>query len=224
LADVVPWARAVCAKVTGVAVDETRRGGGHVPCQKGCSACCCYLVPLSVPEAFRLRQEVYAMPASRRRRVQKACLSVATRIPESPIPELPLEQSTCTQDQLNTVSDWYADLHLICPFLERDECTIYEKRPLSCREHFVEGCAEACRTNTDDAQKVDIPVRMSEVLGRLAAEIEGADMDALILPLALIWADENQHRDRRMWPTELLAERFAGLVQETILNADMVVS
>ena len=58
LSDIIPLARMLSKKLTLVVLDRLRRNGEVVPCCKGCSACCNYLVPLSVPEAFRLREEV----------------------------------------------------------------------------------------------------------------------------------------------------------------------
>ena len=67
LADIVPLARTISRKITDIAVEKIQTEGGRIPCCKGCSACCHYLVPLSVPEAFRLREDILSRPASQRR-------------------------------------------------------------------------------------------------------------------------------------------------------------
>ena len=44
----------------GKACEIARLNGATIPCGEGCSACCNYLVPLAVPEVFRLREEMAA--------------------------------------------------------------------------------------------------------------------------------------------------------------------
>ena len=54
LTDIVPLARKVSTKITKIVVERERRSGQNIPCRQGCSACCNFLVPLSVPEALCL--------------------------------------------------------------------------------------------------------------------------------------------------------------------------
>ncbi len=227
LADIVPWARTVCDRVTTRAVHIRRRNGGHIACEKGCSACCRYLVPLSVPEALRLRHEVSAMPASEGRGVEQSCLLAARRILESPIPDLFAGESfhefLPTNEQTDAVSEWYRSLELTCPFLDDSICSIYEHRPLCCREYFIDGSAAACKGKSEDATKVEMPVRMSEVLASLVAELEGRTVEAIMMPLALIWAEENEVRDRETWPTRKIAERFVELLGEMVEDSSAAV-
>ncbi|UCG46248.1 MAG: YkgJ family cysteine cluster protein [Phycisphaerales bacterium] len=227
LADIVPWARTVCDSVTARAVHIRRRNGGHIACKKGCSSCCCYLVPLSVPEAFRLRREVGAMPASEGQRAEQSCLLAARRILESPIPDLftgeSLQEFLPSNEEIDTVSEWYRSLELYCPFLDGGICSIYGQRPLCCREYFIDGSAAACKGESEDAAKVEVPVRMSEVLARLVAELQGRNVEAIMMPLALIWADENQVRDHKTWSTLKIAERFVELLEEMVEDSFVAV-
>ena len=76
LADIVPLARAVSAKIT----EKEVLGGATIPCGKGCSACCDYLVPLAIPEVFRLREEIGEMPLLRQLLIEQECLKAARQI------------------------------------------------------------------------------------------------------------------------------------------------
>ncbi len=63
LADIVPLARTICTKITDVVVESIRSDAGRIPCCKGCAACCGpYLVPLSIPEVIRLKDDISAVP------------------------------------------------------------------------------------------------------------------------------------------------------------------
>lgn len=221
LADIVPLARVVSTKITDKVGEIVRLNGAAIPCGKGCSACCNYLVPLSVPEVFRLREEFFRMPLFRQLFLEERCLSAARRILAEQPPASFAEMATAgvadsAAELLNIASSWYADFELSCPFLCRRVCMIYEERPMACREHSVTGCSRTCAGGADEADGIYVPVRMSEVLGRLASELEGTSVEGLIMPLAVIWADENAQRDERTWPAPMMVERFVEIVCEEL--------
>jgi len=221
LADIVPLARAVSDKITAKVNEILRRSGATIPCSKGCSACCDYLVPLAVPEALRLRREVSAMPAARRQRIETECLGTARRILEKHPPESfgELAEGASSEDDcelLSIASKWYTALGLHCPFLCEGACTIYEERSMACREYFVQTASQACGGGEGEPERVNLPVRMSEVLGRLASELEGTGVEGLILPLSLIWADDNSERAERTWPAGTIVDCFTRIVLEAL--------
>lgn len=221
LADIVPLAREVSTRITDKVNEMVRLNGATIPCGKGCSACCNYLVPLAIPEVFRLRQEVFALPLVRQLLIEQACLSAARRILDERPPASFGEPASVHADGsaaelLNTASSWYADFKLACPFLYNDICTIYEERPMACREYSVTGSSRACADGAGEPQGIHVPVRMSEVLGRLASELEATNVEGLIMPLALMWAGENPRRDERTWPAPLMVERFIEIMREEL--------
>jgi len=218
LSDIVPIARSLCNKITNVVVRRTLSEKCRIPCGKGCSACCSrYLVPLSVPEALRLKEEIDAAPAYRRESMLKACLKEARLIlsqkPPKPLISQTAEVSPAKSVDLNLVSNWYSSLKLACPFLDNHVCSIYEQRPLACREHYIMGSARACKGLRGDAEVLDMPVRLPNVLGQLASELEGTDVEAVILPLAPVWCEEDPARAKRSWPADLMVKRFVEIVE-----------
>ena len=228
LADMVPLARAVSARITEKVSEIVRLNGGTIPCCKGCSACCNYLVPLAIPEVFRLREEVLAMPVARQLIIEQGCLLAARRIvgkqpPASFAEPGGVQAAGSAAELLNTASSWYADFELSCPFLHNDICTIYEERPMVCREYSVSGSSRACGGGAGEPQVVCAPARMSEVLGRLASDLERTSVEALIMPLALIWADENRQRCARTWPARIMVERFIEIVCEELPKSSVEV-
>lgn len=213
LADIVPLARTLSARVGAAAIENARVDGDPIPCSKGCSTCCgrC-LVPLSVPEAFRLEEDVEAMPKHRRQSMRRNCLSAAQRLLSHEPPE------PFTAPAANTFDASPIDLNLACPFLHNRVCAVYEERPLSCREYFIKGCAEACASRSGAAEVVERPVQTPNALGQLASELEGTSVEAIILPLTLIWSEENAWRAERTWPARMMVERLVEIVQAMALE------
>jgi len=218
LADIVPLARTICTKITDAVVESIYSDGGRIPCCKGCAACCrrC-LVPLSVPEALCLKEEISAAPPYRRESMFRACLLAAQRILSQKPPEQFIDQTAealqASPAELNLVSSWYMSLKLACPFLYNDVCTIYEQRPLACREHFVKGSASVCRGERGIAEVVEMPAQLPNALGQLASELEGMSVEAVILPFALVWCEENPERAERTWPAATMVKRFVEIVK-----------
>jgi len=114
---------------------------------------------------------------------------------------------------LNLVSSWYRSLKLACPFLYKGVCTIYEQRPLACREHFVRGSARLCKGGRGRAKVVKMPVRVVDALAQLASELEGTSVEAVMMPLVLVWYEQHPERDERSWPATMMVERFVEIVK-----------
>ncbi len=223
LSDIIPLARTISEKLSLAVVEELRRNGTIVTCHKGCSACCSYLVPLSVPEAFRLREEVLAMPEERARNTLQLCLDSAKRILDSKFQEYGANELTHknTPIRINQLSKWYAELKLTCPFLSDGICTSYEQRPIACREHLVTSSALLCEAQqADEPDVVKMPVSILECVGQLTAELEQSDVEAVMLPLALPWAQENLERSERTWPAVTMVERFVEILKETMSKSN----
>jgi len=216
LSDIAPLARTLSTKLALVVLDRLRRNGEFVPCCKGCSMCCNYLVPLSVPEAFRLREEVLAMPAEQGRALLQSCLDTAKRILNKKPKEFDIDELTEaeSQIQISQLGEWYAGLKLACPFLSHSLCTSYENRPIACREHIVTGSALLCEDErTVESQIVQMPVSVLQCLGQLTADLEQSNIEAVILPLALPWTQENIERGERTWPAVTMVERFVEILR-----------
>ena len=216
LPDIIPLARAISAKLTLAVSDRLGAGGKSIPCCKGCPACCRYLVPLSVPEVFRLRQEVLAMPAEQGTSVLQSCLETAKKILDERPKDSEMNELAQTKSQtpILRLSRWYAGLKLPCPFLSNNLCISYEQRPIACREHMVTGPAILCDTEgMDESHIVQMPVSVLECLGELTAELEQSNIEAVMLPLALPWAQENLERSRRTWHAVTMVEYFIEILK-----------
>lgn len=216
LSDIAPLARRLSTKLALVVLERLGEKGEFVPCRKGCSTCCSYLIPLSVPEVFRFREEVLAMPAEQGRAVLRLCLDTAERILEVGPGEFDTSGLAETDEQIeiNRVGRWYGGLEAACPLVSDGLCTLYEQRPIVCREHIVTGSALLCQAErTDKSHVVAMPVSVVQALGELAAELEQSDIEAVMLPLALPWAEEHIWRSQRRWPAVSMVERFVEILK-----------
>ena len=221
LADIVPLSRILSAEITTAVLENTHTKGDHVPCSKGCSACCGpYLVPLSVPEVFRLHQDISVTTGHNKDLFWRGCLHASRRILDSVSKKHPLLNPT----DLKLIGCWYKSLRLTCPFLFNHECLIYEQRPLACREYFIKGSAEVCRGQPGIAEVVEIPVQMPNVLAQLASELEGRDAEAIMLPLALVWCEENAKRASQTWPAAMMVERLFEIASDTASKKPLLVA
>jgi Fe-S-cluster containining protein len=219
LADIVPLARSVCSSIIDVVLKTVRSKGDRIPCLKGCSACCnrC-LVPLSVPEAFRLKEDIEKMPVLRRETIWKDCLDasryILTRKPPKKFIHQSARSSSNDSSHLNLISSWYSSLKLPCPFLYQGVCSIYELRPLACSEHYITGSAEGCSEEHSSAKLIEMPIQVPNALSRLASELEETSDEAVILPLAQVWCQNNKKRAARTWPYVLMVRRFVEILKE----------
>lgn len=216
LSDIVPLARALSERLCRATVEKLHSEDSRISCRKGCGSCCSYLVPLSVAEVFRLREDISALPGDQGKAVLNAFLSTADKIlvkgPDNPV--VPESCQTNSTEQKERISKWYAELKLPCPFLSEGVCTCYETRPIACREHFVTSLAARCvRGTTPEPSVLPMPVSVLECLGELCAELEQREVEAVIMPLALPWALKNHERSGRTWPTGLVVERFVEILK-----------
>lgn len=226
LSDIVPLARTISTKQALTVLDSLSMNGQSVPCCKGCSACCNYLIPLSVPEVFCLREELLAMSADYSNRILQSCLDTAKRLLDNKPPIFSSKTSSkSARSRIGRIGKWYAGLKLACPFLSDRLCILYEQRPIACREHIVTGSSVSCKIGQrGEPNVVPIPVSILEAVCQLTAELENLDKEAIMMPLAFAWAGDNLPRADRTWPAVAMVTRFVEILKEmAVKNSAMAV-
>jgi Fe-S-cluster containining protein len=120
------------------------------------------------------------------------------------------------------MSDWYAGLKIPCPFLSEGVCRIYEQRPLACREYFVTSPPEWCRPGgSNEPNTLPMPFSTLESLGKLIARLEQSDVQAVMLPLALIDSEGFSNLSEKSWPAVKMMNLFLDIIEETaVQNAE----
>lgn len=218
LTAIVPAAYAVSEQIVQVTLRHHRDSGSKITCHKGCNACCHYLVPITVPEAIKFKADFLTKHPRQQVRILRSSLAASKRILSKRPPEIfatkPTSEIINFSTSLRELSDWFEGLNLSCPFLKEGDCSIYQQRPLTCREHFVAGSNKQCLGQEGQALVVEMPMYISEVLGRLTSELEGTDIESTILPFLPVWWEQNPHRAQQVWPASVMVEHFVMIIEE----------
>jgi len=194
------------------ALEEARsiESGKTLSCHRGCAACCRMMVPLSAPEAFALREFVRLLPNERRQRIGERLAKTKALLLSHGLWHRLLELSETTHppddEALESINRDYYALRAPCPFLEEEVCSIYEERPAACRELLVTTPAEWCQDLVKNpVEQIQVPVRISPVLGLLWGELTKTPARLIPLPIALDWAEQHQRENQSTWQgTQLL--------------------
>ena len=182
------------------AVVEAAETGKSISCRKGCGACCRQLVPVSRTEGERLLALVETMPKDRR----------ATLYARFAAAEAALEGAGLTERGQKTdreMSLSYFSLHLPCPFLEEESCSIHPDRPLVCREYLVTSPAELC---AGPAQEGVTPVPVPKV-SMAARSLQEDGEDWFPLARLMAWSRNRPRKSVRRTGPEWVQRFLKGI-------------
>lgn len=205
--ELLPLARSLCEAITEIAIEETKREGEEIACKKGCHFCCRQLIPIAPMEAKRLAEVVHAMPKKQADALRRKFADAKARLVSAGL--LPARaakgQAALVSAEKDPKAAWedvshrYFALRLDCPFLEDGACSIYEERPLACREYNVVTDPAYCDALDPRIRATPRPIRFGEVLTALSNELTGSHFAGIPLVLALEWASvhgSSQERER----------------------------
>ncbi|HET7774700.1 MAG TPA: YkgJ family cysteine cluster protein [Burkholderiaceae bacterium] len=177
----LPTARTLANRVIHIAVEDVAAAGEPISCKAGCGACCKQLVPILPSEARRIAQLVDEMPQPRQAVIRERFAQAGAAMQAAQVDE-PLRKAanSLTPDQANALGMKYFEMGVSCPFLEEGSCSIYEERPLICREYLVSSPASECEWPTaEKIRKVAIPAKVAQAAMQLEQDREGRRWVAL---------------------------------------------
>jgi Fe-S-cluster containining protein len=209
LADLLPVLMQFTNALVALAEDAAREAGKPVSCRAACGACCRQLVPISEPEALYLAELVEAMPPDRAAAVRERFRAAIEALGADLVDRLRDTSSLKAIEDRRAIGLEYFRAGVACPFLEDESCSIYENRPLSCREYLVSSPAANCAHPTAETiAMVPVPVKLSEML-YCFGDGKGDDRTRWVpLVLALEWAAAHAGGEQPRWPATVLFERF----------------
>jgi Fe-S-cluster containining protein len=217
----LPLANQLADALVGVAANAVEELGEKISCKAGCGACCRQLVPISEVEARRIAEVVEALPEPRRTQVRERFAEARRRLAESGLLEKLEQRTAWDQEEYRAVGLAYFHQGVACPFLEDESCSVYEDRPVTCREYLVTSPAEFCaKPSADTVRCVQLPMRVLPGLTGFDPVPAGAVYVRWVpLILAPGWAEAHPDPSPERPGPEWLRELFAHLAQKELAKA-----
>jgi Fe-S-cluster containining protein len=150
LDDLLPLARGLSDALVGETIRAVEQSGECISCKAGCGACCRQLVAISEVEARRIGKVVAQLPSPRRAVVEARFAEARRRLGESGLLQDLQDTEKVSDSGYGTLASAYFHQGIACPFLEEESCSIYEERPITCREYLVTSPAENCASPTSE--------------------------------------------------------------------------
>jgi Fe-S-cluster containining protein len=218
IGDMLPVLQSLCDLVVRTTVESVETQGQTISCRKGCGACCRQLVPISEPEARRIRDVVEALPEPRRSTVRARFAEARQRLEEAGLLETLHHRQEWATDTFSPIGLEYFALHIACPFLEEESCSIHPDRPMACREYLVTSPAANCaHPSPETIDRVKMPKSVWSAVARLDP-VGPADRFIRWVPLilALEWAEAHPEEPAQRPAPEFLCALLEQLTGTTV--------
>jgi len=213
--ELLPLYRGLAEQLIQLGVDSVTEAGHTVSCRKGCGACCRQLVPISELEARRIRDVIDELPPERRELVLERFAEGRRRLAETGLLPLLQDTSLVPHGEARSFGLRYFAQGVACPFLENETCSIYEERPIACREYLVTSPAANCAHPTPETvASVPVPGWVSRAVRWLDTTAEGDEPPWVPLILAPEWADMHPEPPAARTGPELARELFGRLSRD----------
>lgn len=195
--------------------------GACISCKAGCGACCRMMVGISEVEARRIRKVVESLPASRRGEIRARFAAALGQLQDAGLLAQLLQREHLNDEEYTALATAYFQQQIACPFLENESCSIYEERPITCREYLVTSPAENCaRPTPNTIQRVHLPIRVFNAVARWQVSPSAHFLERWVpLILALDWA-ESHPDDPPPRPGPELLQELLSLLNGQIEPAD----
>ena len=144
--DLLPILHQLSDAMTDIGIQEATSDGKTITCAPHCGACCRQMVPITYSEARLLVEWMIDLPEERRMELMARFDAAVARMEGSGLLQRLHAYRHGDQDTLRQLGSDYFDLHIPCPFLEDESCSIHPIRPLRCRDYLVTSSAELCKS------------------------------------------------------------------------------
>ncbi|MEZ6060449.1 MAG: YkgJ family cysteine cluster protein [Planctomycetaceae bacterium] len=213
--DLLPFLRTLAKLVTDIGQEYAAGQGRSVSCRAGCGICCRQIVPVPEFEALRLARLVDSMPEPRRSNIRERFKDATKRLREAGLYDAVDSDHYLDAPPVLDLGPRYFRLMIACPFLEDESCSIYEDRPISCREYLVTSPAELCaEPDSNELDRVPLAIRPSTA--SMMLEVDQADDGPrqtrwMALTRALEWAASHTPREPSATGLQLLETLMKSL-------------
>lgn len=189
--ELLPIARALSDVIVDQACRAAEASGATISCTHGCAACCRGLISISHVEARRIRAVVENAPEPRRAAIHARFAAVREQLEQAGLLEKLRAAESWTAAEYTMAVDACFALGIACPFLEAESCSIYDERPITCREYLVTSPPARCANlASEGVRRVELPVHLFNAVARWQAPSQGHFLEQWVpLLLALEWAE-----------------------------------
>ena len=199
-----------------IGVQAEAAEGKNVSCKAGCGACCSQAVPISEMEVYHISEVVNAMPEPRRTEIRERFARSLRHFRETGwFAALRSRKGQTWAGAEELVLKYFRE-NVPCPFLENGSCSIYEHRPIVCREYLVTSDPKNCSSPTAEGVRVvGLPIKPSSVLGKMAVgEASKNEGLFIILIMALELAEKYPEAYPEKTGEQWMADFFGRLTSE----------
>lgn len=206
----LPVLQKLTNEIVARGIQRTVESGKQISCKAACGACCRQPLLISETEAHSLADLVESMPEERRRAIKDRFRTgrehfqrldwfdrfdaMSERAKKGKSDELAAEF-------VGLLTEYIAQ-GIPCPFLENESCSIYDDRPLVCREYLVTSPAENCAApRPDNTEKVAVSGSPSKAFAALTKTADSDKPSSLLLIRLIEFSETHTEKaDERIGP------------------------
>lgn len=192
-------------------IERVNEAGKQISCKAACGACCRQPLLISEAEVYNLSNLVENMPVERRKLIKQRFREGRERFEnldwfnrfDSLSERVKADgQSEELGKEFVALMSEYINERVACPFLEAESCSIYEDRPLICREYLVTSPAENCSNpRPDNTAKIPISGTASKAFASLVKTENAKSRSSLLLIRLMEFAELHTEKfERKVGP------------------------
>ena len=165
--DLLPFAQALSDAIVHETTRLVQEAGETVSCSSGCGACCRGFVAITQAEARQLHDYIAALPPARRIHVEARFKQAHLQLEAAGLLKIIQTAESWTVADYQAMVTAYFPLGIACPFLEDESCSIYQVRPITCREFMVTSPARHCaELDSAKVRRVTLPLQVFHAVAR----------------------------------------------------------
>lgn len=209
----LPVLQTITDRFVDTAVEVFTGKDEEISCKMGCAACCRQAIPLAEIEVYQISELVENMPEPRRTQIKQKFGDACDKLKKinwfERLENIYNSDSTAKTEEIQTLALEYLGQNIECPFLEEESCSIYQDRPLSCREFLVTSPAENCRNpSAENINHLEMKFKVSKIIRQLWKTQNLSNKDTVALIYALEWSRQNPDRFEEKRDDEWLRDFF----------------
>ena len=165
--ELLPFAQALSDAIVNETSRRLEETGQKVSCSSGCGACCRGFVAITQAEARQLHDLISTFPQARRTTIDARFTQARRQLDDAGLLKLIEAADSWTSADYQAMVTHYFELGIPCPFLEEESCSIYQVRPITCREFLVTSPPRHCaELDSAEVRRIPLPLHVFHAVAR----------------------------------------------------------